>query len=341
MATFINRTKEITFLTNWLQQEPNSLLFIYGPKSCGKTTLINELIEHHLDLKKMAINYMNLRGVLIYNFQSFLDSFFTKSTKSKIREILAGATINLGFFKVGLEEEALLKQNPFRVMEGQLTQANKKGLTPVLIIDEIQNLKNIYVNGERHLLDELFNLFVRLTKEIHIAHVILLTSDSYFIEDIYNNARLKKTAEFYLIDHLEQEAVVAWLAKEQLNKTDAEYIWDKLGGSTWEISRILSKYQMGESIESACNYFINEEYGKLKNFLRKMPETTITIVNQVHQDIVNQGYAIVDNHTPAINTLIPQMVEQDFWFFRSDTQQIIANSKSIHWAMKQLIDTVS
>lgn len=83
MARFINRTKEIKYLKNWIEQEPNSLLFIYGPKSSGKTTLITHLIDNHLDLKKMAINYMNLRGVLIYNFNSFLDTFFTKTAKGK------------------------------------------------------------------------------------------------------------------------------------------------------------------------------------------------------------------------------------------------------------------
>lgn len=83
MAKFINRTKELNYLKNWLNREPNSLLFIYGPKSSGKTTLMTQLIDNHLDLKKMAINYMNLRGILIYDFNSFLDTFFTKTAKGK------------------------------------------------------------------------------------------------------------------------------------------------------------------------------------------------------------------------------------------------------------------
>ena len=69
--------------------------------------------------------------------------------------------------------------------------------------------------ANRHLIDELFNLFIGLTKGYsHVAHVILLTSDSYYIEEVYNNAKLNKTAEFYLLDHLSRKDVEAWLRTE-------------------------------------------------------------------------------------------------------------------------------
>ncbi|MCD6363040.1 MAG: ATP-binding protein, partial [Synergistetes bacterium] len=36
---FWNREKEIKWLKKYLQTEPNAILFIYGPKSSGKSTL--------------------------------------------------------------------------------------------------------------------------------------------------------------------------------------------------------------------------------------------------------------------------------------------------------------
>ena len=46
------------------------------------------------------------------------------------------------------------------MMEEQIRKAKEKGIQPIIIIDEVQMLKNIYLNGERKLLDEVFNLFV-------------------------------------------------------------------------------------------------------------------------------------------------------------------------------------
>ncbi len=338
MATFINRQKETTFLKDWLSKEPNSLLFVYGPKSSGKTTLINWLIEKQLDHRKYAINYLNLRGVLVYNFQTFLDAFFVKSTQDKVKDIVGGITLNIGFFNISMDDDALLKKNPFKLMEDQLTKAKKKGLQPVIILDEIQTLKNIYFNGERNLLDELFNLFVRLTKEIHVAHIILLTSDSYFIEDIYNHSKLMKTTELYHVGHLLEEDVREWLLKENLEESDIQYVWGKIGGSSWEITQIISKYQNGESIKSACDYFIEEGLGKLSDFCaRTLTEAEEALAHSVHRDIAKNGFAQVASYDKDIYPLISKMVGHDFWFYRTDKQQITANSESIRWAMQKMV----
>jgi hypothetical protein len=77
-------------------------------------------------------------------------------------------------------------------------------------------VKDIYLNNERYLVDELLNLFVRLTKVTHTAHFVLATSDSYFIEEIYTNAKLQQSSQVYLVDHLDQPFVEAWLKAENL-----------------------------------------------------------------------------------------------------------------------------
>ena len=339
MATFVNREKETAYLKNWMHREPNSLLFVYGPKSSGKTALITHIIENHIDQKKFAINYMNLRQMLVYNFQSFLDAFFTRTTKDKVREIVAGISMNIGFFKINMDDEAIFKKNPFKVMIDQLRKAQKKGLQPVIIIDEIQTLKDIYFNGERNLLDELFNLFVGLTKETHLAHVILLTSDSYFIEEIYNHSKLKKTAEFFHLDHLSRQDTMGWLVKENIEKKHAAHIWEKIGGSAWEISQILSKMKDGESVEDACEFFIHDEYGKLVDYVRtQLTDEEKAIADSVHQQIIEKGYATATDFGKSINPLIPKMVDLDFWFFQTNSQKITANSESIRWAMKRMLE---
>ena len=223
---FINREKEIKYLNAHFEKEPNSLLFVYGPKSSGKSTFLEKVVTD-LDLQKYAVNFLDLRRVIIYNFKTFLNIFFQEDIKEKAKDILSGLTINAGFFHVKLDEKPMLKKNAFKIMADKLESAKKRGIKPIIIIDEIHLLKHIYINGERHLIDELFNLFIALTKVKHLAHIILATSDSYFIEEIYNSAKLAKTSRFFLLDHFDKQEVLAWLKKEAFSDDEIEKVLDK------------------------------------------------------------------------------------------------------------------
>ena len=81
---FINRKKEIRDIEKHLGAIPDDVLFVYGPKSTGKSTLLKKIVDS-LNPKKYAINYLDLRGVAIYNFKSFLDVFFQKSKLQKVK----------------------------------------------------------------------------------------------------------------------------------------------------------------------------------------------------------------------------------------------------------------
>ena len=260
--------------------------------------------------------------------------FFPKSAQKRAQEILGDLTVDIGFIKVGVEDEFLFQHDPFYFMEQKLKKVAAKGIRPVLVLDEIQMLKDIYMNGEQYLIDKLFNLFVGLTKELHLAHVILLTSDSYFIEEIYNSAKLKKTTRFYFIDHFLKKEVAKWLASENFFKQEIEYVWEKLGGSVWEISMIIQEKQKGISVQEAVQYYLDDELGKLKNFLRQYATNEhIQMVYQINTEIAEKGYAEIGNYAPEVNNWISLMVEQDVWFFNTSTQQLIANSESIRQAM--------
>jgi len=341
MARFINRKEEIKYLKDWFKSEPNGMLFVYGPKSSGKTTLITNVLEA-LNTKYYAINYLDLRGVLLHNFQSFLNVFFQKSTSGKLRELIEGLTINTGFFTIGIEDDKLLQQNPFKLMEAQLEKAVKKGLKPVIVIDEIHLLNNIYINGERYLLDELFNFFVRLTKVKNLAHIILATSNSHFVEKIYKNARLKKTTNFYQINHFSKQTVEDWLRQDAtyLSENDIDYIYKKLGGSVWEIKEMLKKVKFGLSVKEAVQFFLDSEYGQLADFLyfSQFTVETHAVLQKAFKDIAETGFLELKNYPNQLAQLIPLFVEQEIWFYEAGEQKITANSESIRWAIKKSLD---
>jgi len=334
---FVNRKKEIKDIEEYLKNIPDSVLFVYGPKSTGKSTLLSKVVNN-LNPKKYAVNYLDLRGVVIYNFKTFLDVFFQKSNKEKIKEVISGLTLNAGFFRVGINEEEMLKKNAFKVMEEQIIATNKKGIKPVIILDEIQLLKNIYLNGERYLLDEVFNLFIRLTKVTHSCHVICATSDSYFIEQIYNSASMSKTCTYYLIDHLGKEDTLKWLKKYPKRfptEKDIEYVWENLGGSPWELWQVIENVKSGISIKEAVERRISSLEGRVIIFLDYLDKETQDRFERISKEIANKGFYKKTKDEKLID-LIQQTVEKDIWFYDALTQKITSNSKSLEKVFERM-----
>lgn len=233
---------------------------------------------------------MDLRGVLIYDFQSFLDVFFPKNIRESAEDIIEGISLNIGFFAIKASDEPILKKNAFKIMEDKLVSAKKRGIQPIIIFDEIQSLKNIYLNKERYLIDELLNLFVRLTKVTHTAHVVLATSESYFIEEIYMTAKLQQTSHLYLVDHLDKPSVEQWLKEENFSNNEIEMVWYYIEGSPWEITEIITQKRQGKSVEEACQYFVNDKYGKLYERVFRMERQQEDVFYAVIENIVKKGY---------------------------------------------------
>ncbi|MBI4649615.1 MAG: hypothetical protein HY738_24195, partial [Bacteroidia bacterium] len=290
-------------------------------------------------LKKYIVNYINLRGVLIYNFKSFLDVFFQRNIKNKAIDILDGITINLGFFSLNIDEESILKENAFKLIEKKLLSARNRGKQPIIIVDEIQLLKNIRINGEGYLIDELFNLFVRLTKEIHTAHIVLSTSDSYFIEEIYNSSKLKKATKYYFIDHFSDDIVSKWLKKENLKHSEIEIVLKNIGGCPWELQELIRMKKENRSVKEICDYFVNDEFGKIYEFVRKMKQDYIQVFYEVIGKIVNNQFCCPTTiqNAKILDELLCIMIAHDFWFYKVDEQKITANSISILRAFERLI----
>jgi len=257
-AAFINRSEELQYLYEWISKDPEYILFVYGPKSSGKTTLLNKFIKTSLSSKLFNIKQFNLRKILIASYSDFIQAFFEIDYSKASGDVKQKREYNLKLFKLSKEIKKSLESktlDPFVVMEKELIKIAKKGKKPIIIIDELQALEDIYINGQRDLLKELFNFFVAMTKESHLCHVIIASSDGYFMNRIYNDSKLTKTSYFFEVNYLSKIDVQYWLAHlEQesgltaykLSDEQIEIIWKYLGGSMFEIS-----YVLGELIPKA------------------------------------------------------------------------------------------
>ena len=271
---FINRTGELKFLLAWIDERPENILFIYGPKSSGKTTLLYKFVRENLSSNAFDIKHFNLRKILIIQYQDFIKAFFEHDYSKEKEDVKEKREYDLKVFKLsvevlkGLEGKEL---DPFVVMEQELKKLNARGIRPIIIIDELQALEGIYLNVQRELLKELFNFFVAMTKESHFCHVIIASSDGYFIERIYNDSKLKKTSKFLEVDYLQKNDVYYWLnnlekesaiKKFTLTPEQIDRTWENFGGSCWEISRFLGDILMRAENGRVANEAFEDEIHK-------------------------------------------------------------------------------
>jgi hypothetical protein len=366
---FMNRKQEIFFLEQWISEKPDSLLFIFGPKSSGKTTLLSHFIEQNLPGSRYDIKHFNLREIFIANYQHFIQTFFGIDYSKSKADIKERRQYNLKVFNLtvdtlkGLEDKSL---DPFAVMKQELQKTANHGIRPVIIIDELQALEGIYLNGQRELLKELFNFFVAMTKESHLCHVIIASSDGYFIERIYKDSKLKKTSKFLEVDYLSKEDVQSWLndlagnskiKKFTLTDSQKEHIWEIFGGSCWEISAFL-----GDLLRAASDGFIpDNEFEELleqkKITMRSMFEDyaglneqktglfrAINQVNSVQPHIKLRDLAgIVENGLfaePELRKELSELVRQNFLAYSPVTAEYTIQGRSMEHGLRMFIEMI-
>jgi len=282
--------------------------------------------ENELD-KNKTIRYINFRGILIGSYKHFLDGLLEEKDEEVQTEL--SRTYNIfNLFK--LEAKTLKKIKEERKnLFNYLIEEFKKTKNNIFIIDEIQKLEDIYINGERLLLNEFLNFCVRLTKETHLSHVVILTSNTIFLNRIYNNSKLKETSDFKLIDHLEYEVVKEWLKTKGFNSEEIDLIYDYLGGSAVRIKKLLEQYKyfnsLKEYLEKEVKYAKSEIIEVLK---REMDEKERKIFKDIIKIIVDKGfYESKEDEKKEYLKVIDLMSEREIFFYDPLEQIVKANSR--------------
>ena len=272
---FHNRERETDEIMKILDTEPSLITFIYGPINSGKTTMISHLIEQLPE--DYAPFYVNLRGRFITDYEDFLNVLFeiderdgvgnvTEYAKSILKDMgaVSGIPIPINLFEQIFEKKDKSK-DVFKYIERFFVELSKTR-TPVLIIDELQVIGDLKVDG--FLIYKLFNFFVRLTKEKHIAHVFVATSDSLFLDQVYTEAMLSGRCRYLLVDDFDYETTAAFLEKYGFTDDLKSATWEYCGGKPVYLLELIHADDRGREIDR----LLRMQAGELKTFLKTLNE---------------------------------------------------------------------
>jgi len=236
--------------------------------------IIDELISDESFKQSHQVYWFDLRGKLVSSYRDVVDLFFIdeesyRKLQEKSKKVESGF---FKFFKVELSTKELIENkrlDPFVYMEEMLKGQEKIG---VIVFDELQKLKDVYMNGngdgqkpQRPLVKELFNFFVRLTKVLHLSHVIVMSSDTFFIEEVYADSTLKNCSRYYLVDFFDDETAYNILVNEGIDEKDAKEIVEKAGGVPWILEEVLESDQPLEVVDELFDEFLSKMYEATRN----------------------------------------------------------------------------
>ncbi len=342
-APFVDREEEIEFFVDWFSDVPQRILWVYGPKSSGKTTVISYVVDNYLlkEKKRFWVKYFNLRQSLITSYENFLDTFFVEVEEGEDER---GGSIGINVFGFRAELYQKIKQkklNLFKVFIEELEKIVKSGKRCVMIIDEIQKLRDVYIrnsNGERELLKEFLNLCVSLTKELHLSHVVILTSNTVFIERIYNDAKLKKTSKFMKIDHLEREQIFKWLKVEGFRDEEIELVWEYFGGCIPDIFKAIETKRKKKDLKKFLEREAWLAYTEIDEYLAEFNEEETEFFVKVAKEIVDKGYLDIRGLKADKRRFLQKWAEKEILFYDPLELRVTGNSRIYEKGLELLLE---
>jgi AAA+ ATPase superfamily predicted ATPase len=320
---FFNREKEINQIISILEGEPNLIYFIYGSINSGKTALINEIINNRLDRDKYVVFYFDLREIFISKYDDFIEVLFEEYEGNENPTEVIKAIINdlPSLYGIPIPKNTLNEifkkkttKNVFRYITKILMEVKEDGKQPILIIDELQKIGDLKLNG--FLIYELFNYFVSLTKHKHLCHVFCLSSDSLFIEKVYNEAMLDGRAKYLLVDDFDKETALKFmdfLANENdvsLTNNDKELIYSYVGGKPKDIKYVVEESKF-KDLKEVLDYMLKDAVQKLNmlldvlNYSKPKVEIGDEVIEIKKEDIIEtlklfkENYEVDKKHIPV------------------------------------------
>ncbi len=237
---FHDRNREIHEIMRILNSRPDLITFVYGPINSGKSSVMDEAVNRLSN--DYVVFFIDLRAHVVTNIDEFYDVLFSyeiglKKKVAKFSDVISSLLSSTVRFYSGfplpenLVGKVLKKDKPknaFTYIFNILQELKSRGKIPVIILDELQVIGDLKIDGL--LTYELFNFFVTISKRFHLAHVFAITSDSLFIEKVFNEAVLHGRCRYFLVDDFDYDTTKEFLEKYGFNQKEIDLTWNYFGG---------------------------------------------------------------------------------------------------------------
>ncbi len=340
MIEIVDREEELRRFKALFTAMPNAIYFVYGPKSCGKTTIVQEAIYQSIkEGAPASFYYYDLRRYFIPDYRAVLEVLFETERESRKVVRKGSWEMDLKVFKIKkeeLEEIARKQRNPFEAMEKRLIEEKA---TPNIIIDELQKLRWIYMNGERQFVDELLNFFVTVTKVSHLANVFIITSDTFLIEELYGNSKLTDVAKHIKIGWVPEEAVRKYLKRQGFSEEEVNLVMEKIGGRIWAVEQIKTEKEKGIPVVTSVEELYKNSLGVLKEALDGKPEEGITTdkLKKLLKQFKDRDKFELKEGEQEQKKLIRFLVDKEILFFDPVERTVEPHSKTMLLAIREVI----
>ena len=347
---FHDREKETKEIMDILDAEPSLITFVYGPINSGKTELITNLIKKLP--KNQKVFYINLRGRLISNYDEFIRVLFDvehEARYERIKEFLKPVVNVLpeSYSGIPIPKDLFLKlfkekevEDAFVYIETVLRAFYKSDQNPVLVIDELQVIGDLKIDG--FLIYKLFNFFIRLTKELHLAHVFVITSDSLFLEQVYTEAMLQGRSRYLLVDDFDKDTTMGFLENYGFSEEEKELAWHYCGGKPVylvELTRVEDKGKMVAKMLKVRISQISELLNSLLAYGEKI-EFRGGLHEVVYDDVVKELSKLKENRDHSYGHITPEisyLVRNNIIFVDPSENMMRAQSRLDLLAVREVI----
>ncbi len=267
--------------------------------------------------------YINLRRKSIIKYRDFIrvlfaieeggflkkiKNIFTKvlkhvaSTGEKATYKFTGIPVDKGLLETFFKEKS--NEDVFNYLEEYFKNISKHK-TPVLIIDELQVIGDLEINGK--LIYKLFNFFIGLTKELHLCHVFALSSDSLFIEKVYSEAMLQGRARYLLVDDFDEATAKRFLKKYKFSDEEITLSLKYVGGKPGYLIEAVESKIVGKNIKEAISNILNTRKGEIKTTLNRVKQLGAHVIigddtHKIDYNLLN-GTLNKFGERPYINTM--------------------------------------
>ena len=167
-------------------------------------------------------------------------------------------------------EEFKEVEDIFKYLERVFELVVEENYKPVLILDEMQTIKEVVNTTGKPVISGLFNFLIGITKEKHFCHCLCVTSDCLFVDLVYTSARLEGRAKYFLVDDLEKET--AFRVYEEFGFKNKDVVWNYVGGKIGDMVSLFEEKKRGYGEKEALDRMLKDQVVRLKDFLEAVAE---------------------------------------------------------------------